>query len=60
MREITPSDISKLADTIMPYLVFNRETNRYVLKEDAPLEIVEAQQAYQAWFYRSMMRKGRD
>lgn len=50
MRRIVPDSISKIADKITPYLTLNRETMRYVLKENAPEEIVQAKRIYDEWF----------
>ena len=56
MRVIIPENISKLADVFAPYLVFDEEKKEYVLREDAPEEIVKAKQEYHSWFEKNMTR----
>ena len=48
MRRSIPEHISKLAEAVEPYMEFN-EKSGYVLRANAPLEIVEARKELKKW-----------
>ena len=50
MRIAIPDHISKIADLIAPYMIFDVKKRQYVLVENAPKEVVDAADTYHQWF----------
>lgn len=49
MRRIIPEKIMKLAKTIEPYMIFDKEKGGFYLRPDAPEQIVQMQKEFHEW-----------
>ena len=57
MRIIVPEEISALARIIFPFMELDKKKKAFVLRDDAPQNVKEANKRYQNWFMENVTRK---
>lgn len=57
MRIIVPEEISALTKIIFPFMELDKKKKAFVLRDDAPQNVKEANKRYQNWFMENVTRK---